>query len=353
MKAAYRNALHAIDMDESKKNELVDYLSREAAEHTSVVKMPKRSSWRRMLLRVAAAVVACTVMAGGVAYAAGPYMTLSDAFDALFNGAPARTEVMDSIGRPVGAAAYANGVTISADAIIGDASSYSIVYSITWEDGVPDAVAENVVDLYMDGGSHVLGSSGSAGSAYFYDNDPSDNTVHYVEQLFIDSADGIIGRTCTVDFDRILHIAAESADPDSAQTVVAEGGWNLRFTIDYQDESIALPTGQALAIDGRDTTVTALTISPVSLLVEYDVQSGDDTDALAEPQELPAVRDLGTITIVMNDGSRMTFESDTCAASVSMGDGIVHCKLNKIFESAIDLEDVSSIELGGVSIPVH
>lgn len=350
MMEEYRNALRSIDLDESKKNELVDSLAREIEDRATAVEIPKRSRRVRAPLKIAAAIAACMVAASGIAYAASPYVTVADAFDALFNGAPARTEVMDSIGRPVGATASANGVTVSADAIIGDAHSYSIVYSITWEDGALDGRIADGAFLYMEGGSHVSGSSGAAGSAYFYDDDPSDNTVHYVEQFFVDAADGIIGRTCTANFDRILNIAAETGDSDGSPAVVADGGWTLRFTIDYQDESVALPVSQALAIDGHDAIVTALALSPVSLTVEYDIQSGDDAAELAEAREMPAVRDLGTITIVLSDGSRMSFESDTCAASVGVEDGTVHCKLNKIFDSTIDLENVSSIEFGGVSI---
>lgn len=46
-----------------------------------------------------------------------------DAFAGLFGGGPAETEIIDRIGCPIGASATSNGVTITADAIMGDTHS--------------------------------------------------------------------------------------------------------------------------------------------------------------------------------------------------------------------------------------
>ena len=62
----------------------------------------------------------------------------------MFGGGPAETEIIDRIGYPIGASATSNGVTITADAIMGDTYSYAIVYSIRQDDGSPWSATETL-----------------------------------------------------------------------------------------------------------------------------------------------------------------------------------------------------------------
>ena len=56
-------------------------------------------------------------------------------FTPLFGGAAAQTEVIDKIGRPIGASDTDNGITITAEAIMGDQYNAVIVYTLTRDDG--------------------------------------------------------------------------------------------------------------------------------------------------------------------------------------------------------------------------
>lgn len=67
----------------------------------------------------------------------GALDSAGEAFAGLFGGGAAETEIIDQIGYPIGASATSNGVTITADAIVGDTYSYAIVYSIRRDDGEP------------------------------------------------------------------------------------------------------------------------------------------------------------------------------------------------------------------------
>ena len=58
-----------------------------------------------------------------------------EVFSPLFGGAPAQTEIIDKIGYPVGASDTDNGVTVTADAVMGDAYNAVIVYTISRDDG--------------------------------------------------------------------------------------------------------------------------------------------------------------------------------------------------------------------------
>ena len=69
--------------------------------------------------------------------------------------------------------------------------------------------------------------------------------------------------------------------------MVAEGTWKMKFAIDYEDTSVALPAGQALDVDGMDATVEAISLSPLSLAVDYTVQWGDQGDTRALSSRIP------------------------------------------------------------------
>ena len=66
----------------------------------------------RFAAAAAATVVLAVGLAGG-AYASGALMGVGNVMDDLFGGPPAQTEVVGKIGRPLGASATSNGVTVN------------------------------------------------------------------------------------------------------------------------------------------------------------------------------------------------------------------------------------------------
>ena len=75
------------------------------------------------------------MLAVGTAGATGILRSAVEVFSPLFGGAPAQTEIIDKIGYPVGASDTDNGVTVTADAVMGDAYNAVIVYTISRDDG--------------------------------------------------------------------------------------------------------------------------------------------------------------------------------------------------------------------------
>ncbi len=92
---------------------------------------------RRSPHRIAAAIGIAAVLAigGGTAYATGTLASAADSLAAVFGAGPAQTELIDQIGRPIGASCTSNGITITADAIIGMRNAYAVVYTIEKDDG--------------------------------------------------------------------------------------------------------------------------------------------------------------------------------------------------------------------------
>ena len=132
----YRQSLDELHFTREEKNAMVDRLTAGESRGSGKVRSIRRT--------VTVGVAAALLMTMGV----GAAVTLTPAgevFASVFGGAPAQTEIMDRMGVPIGASDTSGGVTITADAIIGDTYSYAVVYSIARDDGQP--LAEDLTPL--------------------------------------------------------------------------------------------------------------------------------------------------------------------------------------------------------------
>ncbi|MFR2156430.1 MAG: DUF4179 domain-containing protein [Evtepia gabavorous] len=126
--------------------------------------------------------------------------TVAQAFAGVF-GPTADTQVMDQIGYPIGASDTDNGVTVTAEAILFDGYNYLMTYSIAREDGTAFSVeeipqGEGRLNLTWDSADSTIGrnTTGAHGSSYFYDADPTDAAIQYVETMSYHEQPRLAGR---------------------------------------------------------------------------------------------------------------------------------------------------------------
>lgn len=152
--------------------------------------------------RIAAAlgIAVLLTVGGGTAYATGTLARAADTLAAIFGAGPAQTELIDRIGRPIGASCTSNGITITADAIIGMRHAYAVVYTIEKDDGTAfDELTMNEnggYNLFLEGGGSInaltalrLGVNGGYGSSHTFDADPADNAIQLVEMMSLTGFD--------------------------------------------------------------------------------------------------------------------------------------------------------------------
>ena len=146
----------------------------------------RRTHWKP---RIAAVAVAAALVLAVGAGATGGLKTVAQAFAGVF-GPTADTQVMDQIGYPIGASDTDNGVTVTAEAILFDGYNYLMTYSIAREDGTAFSVeeipqGEGRLNLTWDSADSTIGrnTTGAHGSSYFYDADPTDAAIQYVETM--------------------------------------------------------------------------------------------------------------------------------------------------------------------------
>ena len=282
----------------------------------------------------------------------------------LFGGGPAETEIIDRIGYPIGASATSNGVTITADAIMGDTYSYAIVYSIRRDDGSPlvsdetlaaGAERDGLLPLrFRNYGTQVRTSGGGAhGSSWFYDADPADNAIQFVEMMTQDQP--LKPGTASVKF-QDLSVYTDN-DYRTSETL-AEGTWRLKFDFAFEDSSISLPAGQSFTLNGMDATLDGVTLSPLSIQVDYTVhqelvwsenrESGRENEYDREQ----SYRYFESLPVVITYTDGTTQDLTNAGGGITPGDGETVCQKSRIFDELRPLDEVASVTVGDIVLPV-
>lgn len=362
---SYKASLDKLRFDDESKARMASNLGAAAAARidaqTRIVELPKgatRHRPKRRLTLVAACLAACLVVGGGggVAVAAGVLPNPADVLSDVFGGAPAQTELLNEVGRPIGASATSNGVTVTAEAVVGDRSNFTVVYSVEFDD--PSALEgvepnENgVLPLVADAACHVDGTVAGGGAAWFYDADPDDNTIQYAESMGFTTWNGagIVGRTMRFSMDSIRTVEGEDS------RVIASGDWDLKFEMNYVDTTVDFPAGQETTWQGASVTIDAVAVSSVGVTVDYtiDRQIGDLGPSGRLSDEARAKQDavLGLpVTVAFADGT--TFDAISAnTTAVKQDDGTSAVTKTATYDRIVAAGDIVSVTVGDVEIPV-
>lgn len=335
----YRESMNELQFSPQQKQEMIDQLMSQSAR-------PPRG--RAIPLRRICALGAAAALAGALclgAAASGALKPAAQAFGAVFGTAPAQTEIIDRIGRPLDARATVDGVTVQADAIIGDTYSYAIVYSIYREDGQPitadpDPNRNGALALrFGDWDTDVGHMGGMHGTAWFFDEDPADNAVQFVQLLTADAP--LEPGTATVHLTDLKQGIGEDA------ALLAEGSWELRFDFAFEDSSLELPGGQSFTVNGASAVLNSVAVSPLSLRIDYTVETGlSSSSGTADSTPTPQ-----PVFLTLTDGSRIDL--------TGFGGGIrpegdsLRCELSGVFDQILPLDTIESITIGEVTLPVN
>ena len=325
---------------------------------------PQRAH-RRSPHRIAAAIGIAAVLAlgGGTAYATGTLARAADSLAAVFGAGPAQTELIDQIGRPIGASCTSNGITITADAIIGMRNAYAVVYTIEKDDGTAfDELTMNergVYNLNLDGGGSInaltalrLGVDASGGTRYTFDADPADNSLQIVEMTRIGGSDvSLVGETLHFNATEIGFTRVGEDGRDLPSQAIATGDWNMSFKIDYEDLSVDLPAGQTFTINGNSAVVDELAVSPLGATITYTV---DAVDGPSGPTGLETGAEkrvgYGDFTVTFTDGTTQELGSGYTSWQ---RDGKTVVQKTWFFDQIRDVDDIASITVGDLTVPVR
>ena len=326
-----------------------------------VLTMPARPPKRRTRrwARVAAGLALALVLGGGatVAVAAGVLPNPADVLSDVFGAAPAQTELLNDVGRPIGASATSNGVTVTAEAVVGDRSNFTVVYDVEFDD--PSALEgiepgeDGTLPLVAEATLYVDGVNGGGGGSWFFDADPGDGTIQYAETMGFSTWNGagIIGRTM-----RFWMSEIRAYDAEGGYTTLVTGNWSLKFEMNYVDTTVDLPAGQETTWQGADVTVDAVAVSSVGVTVDYtiDRQIGDLGSSGKMSDEAEAKTEAVTglpVTVTFADGT--TFDATNANTHAQEQDDDTSAVTKTVtYDRIVAAGDIVSATVGDVEIPV-
>ena len=123
----------------------------------------------------------------------------------------------------------------------------------------------------------------------------------------------------------------------------------------FEDSSVSLPAGQDFTLNGMDATLDAVTLSPLSIMVEYtvhqEVPQAERENGLEDGENDPYApfRDL-PIVITYTDGT--TLEIDSGNTHIGSGSGRAKCSIGLVFDTIRPLDEVASVTVGDIVLPV-
>lgn len=321
---------------------------------------------RRSPQKIAAAIGIAAVLAlgGGSAYATGALARAADSLAAVFGGGPAQTELIDRIGRPVGASCSSGGITITADAIIGMRHAYAVVYTIEKDDGSAfDELTMNEngkLNLFLEGRGSInaltalrLGIRGGHGGSYTFDANPEDNAIQLVEMMSLTGSDAsLVGETLHFEADKLLY-TPKNADgqKDLPAKAIATGNWSMSFKIEYEDLSVDLPTGQTFTINGNSAVVNELAISPLGATVTYTVDAVDgETAPTGYETDSDNRAGHGNFSVTFTDGTTQDLGSGYHS---ERQEGSTVVQKTWFFNQIRQLDEIESVTVGDLTVPTR
>ena len=340
----YTEAMNGLHFTEEQKAAIAARAAEEARQQAQ----PRRT--RRPIGRMAVIAACLAVVLTVGAGATGVLQSAAEVLSPLFGGSPAQTEIIDKIGYPVGASDTDNGVTVTADAVMGDAYNAVVVYTISRDDGtrlLPEGtegdmllVRGNGTDLNVLGGAH--------GGSHFVVEDPASSSIQLVETISADvpindcTATGVFEDICKWDE------ATGEAVP------VIEGKWKVKFQMAYEDSSIALGGGETFQQGGMTFTIDTITLSPVAYKVDYTVNSevawsdsGSGRQSEEDSIQMANYFENVEILLTLTDGT--VLDLSNAGGSIGPEDGVTVCSKGEMFSEIIPMEDMASISVGGVT----
>lgn len=368
----YRHALEHISFTDNAKQHMANSIAQSVASSDAATAQSNFNGTRRKpriarhpvrtVARIAAvtAVLAIVIGGAGTAMATGVLPLPSDMLSDIFDGPASQTEIIDRIGRPVGASCSNNGVTVTADAIMGDKDMVTIAYTLTFDD--PAALkklsepGENgTIAGSVDGNVYVDGEHGGQGQSWLIDKNPNDSSIQYFAQFSVESP-GLMGRTVRTHINSLVVPRAGKELPEYKK--ILTGPWDLKFQLNYEDTSVTIPAPKSVNFNGTKATIQEATVSCVGVSVRYNIDRSieHDNNSGKMSQNMEESMDaVGNIPLIVTfkDGHVEDATSHSGYFANKLDNGTTDVHKTWPFSQACDTDKIASVQIGDTVIPMN
>ena len=368
----YRHALEHISFTDNAKQHMANSIAQSVASSDAATAQSNFNGTRRKpriarhpvrtVARIAAvtAVLAIVIGGAGTAMATGVLPLPSDMLSDIFDGPASQTEIIDRIGRPVGASCSNNGVTVTADAIMGDKDMVTIAYTLTFDD--PAALkklsepGENgTIAGSVDGTVYVDGEHGGQGQSWLIDKNPNDSSIQYFAQFSVESP-GLMGRTVRTHINSLVVPRAGKELPEYKK--ILTGPWDLKFQLNYEDTSVTIPAPKSVNFNGTKATIQEATVSCVGVSVRYNIDRSieHDNNSGKMSQNMEESMDaVGNIPLIVTfkDGHVEDATSHSGYFANKLDNGTTDVHKTWPFSQVCDTDKIASVQIGDTVIPMN
>lgn len=368
----YRHALEHISFTDNAKQHMANSIAQSVASSDAATAQSNFNGTRRKpriarhpvrtVARIAAvtAVLAIVIGGAGTAMATGVLPLPSDMLSDIFDGPASQTEIIDRIGRPVGASCSNNGVTVTADAIMGDKDMVTIAYTLTFDD--PAALkklsepGENgTIAGSVDGNVYVDGEHGGQGQSWLIDKNPNDSSIQYFAQFSVESP-GLMGRTVRTHINSLVVPRAGKELPEYKK--ILTGPWDLKFQLNYEDTSVTIPAHKSVNFNGTKATIQEATVSCVGVSVRYNIDRSieHDNNSGKMSQNMEESMDaVGNIPLIVTfkDGHVEDATSHSGYFANKLDNGTTDVHKTWPFSQVCDTDKIASVQIGDTVIPMN
>lgn len=368
----YRHALEHISFTDNAKQHMANSIAQSVASSDAATAQSNFNGTRRKpriarhpvrtVARIAAvtAVLAIVIGGAGTAMATGVLPLPSDMLSDIFDGPASQTEIIDRIGRPVGASCSNNGVTVTADAIMGDKDMVTIAYTLTFDD--PTALkklsepGENgTIAGSVDGNVYVDGEHGGQGQSWLIDKNPNDSSIQYFAQFSVESP-GLMGRTVRTHINSLVVPRAGKELPEYKK--ILTGPWDLKFQLNYEDTSVTIPAPKSVNFNGTKATIQEATVSCVGVSVRYNIDRSieHDNNSGKMSQNMEESMDaVGNIPLIVTfkDGHVEDATSHSGYFANKLDNGTTDVHKTWPFSQVCDTDKIASVQIGDTVIPMN
>lgn len=368
----YRHALEHISFTDNAKQHMANSIAQSVASSDAATAQSNFNGTRRKpriarhpvrtVARIAAvtAILAIVIGGAGTAMATGVLPLPSDMLSDIFDGPASQTEIIDRIGRPVGASCSNNGVTVTADAIMGDKDMVTIAYTLTFDD--PAALkklsepGENgTIAGSVDGNVYVDGEHGGQGQSWLIDKNPNDSSIQYFAQFSVESP-GLMGRTVRTHINSLVVPRAGKELPEYKKKLT--GPWDLKFQLNYEDTSVTIPAPKSVNFNGTKATIQEATVSCVGVSVRYNIDRSieHDNNSGKMSQNMEESMDaVGNIPLIVTfkDGHVEDATSHSGYFANKLDNGTTDVHKTWPFSQVCDTDKIASVQIGDTVIPMN
>lgn len=368
----YRHALEHISFTDNAKQHMANSIAQSVASSDAATAQSNFNGTRRKpriarhpvrtVARIAAvtAVLAIVIGGAGTAMATGVLPLPSDMLSDIFDGPASQTEIIDRIGRPVGASCSNNGVTVTADAIMGDKDMVTIAYTLTFDD--PAALkklsepGENgTIAGSVEGNVYVDGEHGGQGQSWLIDKNPNDSSIQYFAQFSVESP-GLMGRTVRTHINSLVVPRAGKELPEYKK--ILTGPWDLKFQLNYEDTSVTIPAPKSVNFNGTKATIQEATVSCVGVSVRYNIDRSieHDNNSGKMSQNMEESMDaVGNIPLIVTfkDGHVEDATSHSGYFANKLDNGTTDVHKTWPFSQVCDTDKIASVQIGDTVIPMN